>query len=68
MAGCPAVPSVFANLLQNPGKFPLVNVFLPTLLRKGVMWLLRNESTDMGAAVDMDLPEERYLLEKDTGT
>ena len=41
-----------ANLLQNPSSFPLCNVYLPTLLRRGEMYLLSNR----------DDVEERMML------
>ena len=35
--------SMVANLYQNPSVFPLVSVFLPTLLRRGLMFLIVSE-------------------------
>ncbi|CAK9020840.1 unnamed protein product [Durusdinium trenchii] len=48
------------NLHQNPGIRPIVSFLLPTLLRRGLMWVLLPPSRP-----HHDTRTERYLLDKE---
>ena len=53
--------AMVCNLNQNPLRRPIASVWLPALLKSGVMWLLLRRD---GTAPVVD--RERYLLETES--
>ena len=52
------------NLQQNPQHRPVLNKYMPTLLKGGLMWIIRT-SEDTPVASDARVLEERPLLPKE---
>eukprot|EP00435_Cladocopium_sp_Y103_P058500 s2538_g20.t1 len=58
------IPSTVCNLNQSPVTFPLMSIFLPTLLQRGAMWLLLSDDAkknpnleESAMAASLETPE-----------